>query len=303
MNKIFKKVIKGTLAILTIKLILVTGIFISQSCQSDSIDNEIQEKAKTNFLSSLRQSNLSLNTVKFKSPKAQNGDNIMGRNMGGTTETICLIAIGDPDPTSEDVFEGISTITELLASTEQLNLTTKFPLMEITDDVLNGESTDEDIDDETYTTTEYCFEIPLQPVVDALEPTIEGAKNYLISKGLTNSDIQNLFTADADGSAMEEYNLVPIVMMLVAEEQNTNTTASINFASVFANTAYASTIGKCAGDALGVSAIAAVLQQGVGTAAGKALLKKAIRKVATRALGWIGAAVFVYEFGDCMDWW
>ena len=40
-----------------------------------------------------------------------------------------------------------------------------------------------------------------------------------------------------------------------------------------------------------------------GTAAGKALLKKAIRKVATRALGWIGAAVFVYEFGDCMDWW
>ena len=54
---------------------------------------------------------------------------------------------------------------------------------------------------------------------------------------------------------------------------------------------------------LGVSDFALAISGGLQTSAGKALLKKAIRKIATRALGWIGAAVFVYEFGDCMDWW
>ena len=31
-------------------------------------------------------------------------------------------------------------------------------------------------------------------------------------------------------------------------------------------------------------------------------LRRAIRKVATRTLGWVGAAWAIYEFGDCMGW-
>jgi len=38
------------------------------------------------------------------------------------------------------------------------------------------------------------------------------------------------------------------------------------------------------------------------TKAGKALINKSIRKVATRSPGWVGAAIFTYEFGDCMVW-
>lgn len=33
-----------------------------------------------------------------------------------------------------------------------------------------------------------------------------------------------------------------------------------------------------------------------------AALRKAVRKIATRTLGWAGAAWAVYEFGDCMGW-
>jgi hypothetical protein len=31
--------------------------------------------------------------------------------------------------------------------------------------------------------------------------------------------------------------------------------------------------------------------------------KKLLTKVATKYLGYVGAAIAVYEFGDCMDWW
>lgn len=34
----------------------------------------------------------------------------------------------------------------------------------------------------------------------------------------------------------------------------------------------------------------------------RAIAQKAIRKIASRTLGWVGAAWAAYEFGDCMGW-
>jgi hypothetical protein len=34
----------------------------------------------------------------------------------------------------------------------------------------------------------------------------------------------------------------------------------------------------------------------------KSLAKKAIRKIVGSTLGWVGAAVAIYEYGDCMEW-
>ena len=110
-------------------------------------------------------------------------------------------------------------------------------------------------------------------------------------------------TADEYGPAMSESDLIPAVMQLIAEEQNSNLAATFDYASFFGTSAHASQIGECAGDALVISAIAGAIAAGINSDAGKRLLKKAIRKVATRALGWVGAAIFVYEFGDCIDWW
>ena len=52
-----------------------------------------------------------------------------------------------------------------------------------------------------------------------------------------------------------------------------------------------------------ISAIAMILEGGLHTDTAKYLLKKAIRRGASKALGWVGAAIFTYEFGDCMGWW
>jgi hypothetical protein len=56
----------------------------------------------------------------------------------------------------------------------------------------------------------------------------------------------------------------------------------------------------CALDALGIPAGLIV---GSAKNLGRKALLKAARKLATRILGWVGAAVAIYEFGDCMDWW
>lgn len=312
MNNTIKKIIKGTIAIFAIKLVIVSGLLIFQSCQSETIDSPIQEKAKSNFLLSINESKSDLNTIKISTSKNNTGTDIITRDMNGEKDLICLMAFNGAETTNEavaEIVDNISTLTELMSTKDSYNLATQFDLTWTGDEEGSneGSSENENIDmAETEFDSEDCIaliEIPLQPVVDAIEPTIEDAKNYLISKGFTNSDIQNLFTADEDGPAIEEYNLVPTIMMLIAEEQNTNATTSVNFASVFGNSMYASEIGECAGDALGISAIAAVINEGLHTSAGKKLLKKAIRKVASRPLGWIGAAIFVYEFGDCMEWW
>jgi hypothetical protein len=164
----------------------------------------------------------------------------------------------------------------------------------------DGSESDNIANEQTLVNT---YQISVSQAQQALEPTLIQAKDYLYAKGFTDSDIQFLLAADEEGPAMQESALIPIVMQLIAVEQNQNVASNVNYLSFFGNSAHASQIGECAGDALGISAIAAVIEQGLHTGAGKALLKKAIRKVASRALGWVGAAVFTYEFGDCMGWW
>jgi hypothetical protein len=57
----------------------------------------------------------------------------------------------------------------------------------------------------------------------------------------------------------------------------------------------------CAMEALGVPA-SLIVGAAEGSLTREALLKAA-RKLAKRTLGWIGVAIAVYEFGDCMGWW
>ena len=62
---------------------------------------------------------------------------------------------------------------------------------------------------------------------------------------------------------------------------------------------YASDWGECAIHASGIGALAEIARGHLS----KKALKKAVRKVLSRTLGWVGAAWATYEFGDCMGWW
>lgn len=131
-----------------------------------------------------------------------------------------------------------------------------------------------------------------------LNPTLIASKELLYSYGLTENDLieENI---DPNGSEMINYG---IYLSAAEKELEESKTVAFDFKSLLGSEMYASKVGQCAGDALGISAVAAVLQQGLATEAAKKLLLKSLRKVAGRALGWVGAAIFVYEFSDCMGW-
>lgn len=57
----------------------------------------------------------------------------------------------------------------------------------------------------------------------------------------------------------------------------------------------------CALRSIGIDAVIELAKGGFKKAS-KALIKKAIKKVIVRSLGYIGVAWAVYEFGDCMEW-
>ena len=72
---------------------------------------------------------------------------------------------------------------------------------------------------------------------------------------------------------------------------------------MFGTATHAQDTYDCVLRSLGISALTDAITNGLNSSVGKAVLKKAIRKLASRTLGWIGVAWAAYEFGDCMAWW
>lgn len=289
MKNYLNKFAKGIFAIYTIKLFLVSIAFIVQSCNYNGFfeENTIKE-AKNSFLSSVKISVSNLNGIQLNSKN----DLIPAKSTVNNEEyaTISVYALPESVFTDFQMLANVRSFYELI-TIEGTELAVTY---------LDGSKSNNISESQELIKS---FSISIESAKQALQPTLTEAKNYLRSKGYTDNDITNLLIADEDGPTMSESDLIPAVMKLIAEEQNSSLTEIFDYASLFGTPMQASRIGECAGDALGISAIAVVVKEGINTNAGKRLLKKAIRKVASRALGWVGAAIFVYEFGDCMDLW
>ena len=62
------------------------------------------------------------------------------------------------------------------------------------------------------------------------------------------------------------------------------------------------TVMGCLLEAVGVTAIMEILENGIEKM-GKSAVKKLLKKVASKYLGFVGGALAIYDFGECMDWW
>lgn len=134
----------------------------------------------------------------------------------------------------------------------------------------------------------------------ALETSIE----YLNSFGVTETDLTGIF-----GSLNDPNIVITALATLRIDDQGTAGIHLVDYESDYnyltgdymVSAEYGDpTVFDCAMDALGIPA-ALILGTANGTSA--AAILKAARKLATRTLGWIGAGIAVYEFGDCMEWW
>ncbi|TKB99037.1 hypothetical protein [Pedobacter cryophilus] len=283
-----KKLAKGFAGIFVIKLVILAIILVVQSCQKESLpQSKNQLIAKQNFLNSINGSLKSFDKLTITSKSSSSG-----------------IKVNSDDYFYQNDYATVSLYSEsgYSSNNSEIFFGSLFDIPNTDVGVIYNDATQSGniTPDQTLIIS---YDMPIQAAEQLMQPTLIEAKNYLYAQGYTESDIQEVLAADEEGPVMEESALIPAVMILVAEQENLSGSTNFNMITMFGSEARASQIGDCAGDALGVSAVAIALQSGLNTSTGKALLSKAIRKVASRSLGWIGAAIFAYEFGDCMGWW
>ncbi|MDG1451794.1 MAG: hypothetical protein P8Q33_03325 [Polaribacter sp.] len=119
---------------------------------------------------------------------------------------------------------------------------------------------------------------------------IEASKELFSIYGVSENDFKEEFNSNDPRIAILGFAL------LTAKRKNNS--LAMNLSELFITNLQAQDIFDCAIRAVGIDAVIELFNGKVT----KAIAKKAIKKIASRALGWIGAAWAAYEFGDCMGW-
>lgn len=135
-----------------------------------------------------------------------------------------------------------------------------------------------------------------------LTPLVQGTRDLL---RLYNVDERYL---KAEFGNPDDPRIVLVGLMMLVAERKEKREVALNFARAFGTLGYAqdeTTLSEANKDwvdciiiAVGIDAAVEFLKGNVT----ETIAKKAIRKIATRTLGWVGAAIAVYEFGSCMGW-
>jgi hypothetical protein len=134
-----------------------------------------------------------------------------------------------------DMIDNINNLNDLIQTKTNHNLLTQYDFSETNDD---NDTSDDSAENSVDYNPEDCLaliEIPLQPVSDALDPTVQNARNYLIQEyQYTNQEIDALISLENG----QEEDLILLVMAMINAE-NISTDSAFNYMSLFGTTAHA----------------------------------------------------------------
>lgn len=280
-NNVTMKIAKGMVAIFAIKLALVIIIITFNACSTENIENSKNNSSEFQNALDLSMSNIGkISTFNTLEGMARTNEE---------SKTLYLINNNEQTFNNTDFLNSVTDLQSLITikNGRSLTLAEEDP-MDI-NEILASYTIDE------------------QPIVSALQPAIQEAKNYLYELGLTDAEI----SVELQGG--DESDLVLAVMALKNAESNhlNSTNLSNNYQNLFGFSIYAqeqqqdNTLQDSGPDwydcllrSVGIDAVIELFNGKVT----KAIAKKAIRKIVSRTLGWVGAAIAVYEYGDCMGW-
>lgn len=140
-----------------------------------------------------------------------------------------------------------------------------------------------------------------------LQPLLRDSKEFLLQYGITNDLLKEEF-GDENHPAIIELSILFLRAEKLKSKNKQVITASFDFISpIFYSFSGNSEVDldwyDCLIRAFGIDAVIEIVNSNVvNSTMAKSLLKNSIRKIASRTLGWIGAGIAVYEYGDCMDW-
>ena len=141
---------------------------------------------------------------------------------------------------------------------------------------------------------------------ESLLSLLEDSKKLLLEYGIDDKILKEQF-GDENNPAIINLGMY---ILYINKQDSKQTLSEAGFNHFFSFSTFAdnnsskdkdneSSIVDCAMEALGVPS--ELILGGAKNLTTKAILKAA-KKLATRTVGWLGAAVAVYEFGDCMNY-
>lgn len=274
-----KKFSKGMFTILTINLFVVLCVFIFDSCTKVAYEKSNAKTAKSKFISALETNKKNIASVAFGSQL--NTSFKTNAQIEGQTAEELTVYVQFPDEVNSEarsLFQNTNSVQGLVN------------LIHGADAIIQYEP--------TATNTEYQINVPIETIITALNPLVQESKQYLYSKGFTEQDIQQMIAEEG----AEETDLIPFVMALTQVENSPE--VAKNYLDFFVNSANAREITWS--DA-GACAVAALLGDFAGFAYGSSAtvwsisaMKTAFKSIAKKALGPVGVAIAVAEFGICL---
>lgn len=277
----FKLFSKGIFLLLSINLLILSFIFIFESCKKYSQVDNINSQAKAKFLNALNQNRVNVGSTTFVinsgiQTSVLNTAQDSGSDLNDN-ESIFLNFPSNTDAKSKELFYNIKSIQELSNMINSYNA------------ILQYEPSASNYD--------YQLKVPVENIKSSLIPLISESKQYLYSKGLSDYDISEMIK---DNNGTEE-DLILFVMSLTQAEKSSD--VSFNLNTLFVNTAFAkldtNDYIRCA-----VIAIGADVLWSLGTSDSskwtKVAMKKAFGVVAKKLLGPFGVCIAVVSFGICI---
>ncbi len=280
-----KKFSKGMLALMTVNFLVILSVFIFDSCKKTEYENSSAKEANNRFMSALQTNKKAISSISFS------GNSKIGKPLMQNVAA----RYADPAPVPEEVTGYIQFPSDESTPTptsfqEPETMEELVDLIHNTNAVLQYEPTP--------TNSDYQINLPVETIINTLNPLVIESKQYLYSKGLTEQDIQQMIQEENAA----ETDLIPLVMTLTAYE-NTQTVARNYLELLPINSAYAklswSDVGSCAMEAVGADALYA-LSQSTASVWSVAVIKSVFKKTVSKMLGPVGTAIAVGEFGWCL---
>ncbi|WP_114790426.1 hypothetical protein U0035_14205 [Niabella yanshanensis] len=270
-----KKFAKGLFVLFTLNLFLVFCMFIFDSCQKANYESSRSGQAKDKFIYALKSNKDVIGAVTFKNAHTTAARGAAPANEQPTEyESVYLDFPTNVSPETNVMYQNTNSIQSL---SDLINLSEADLAYEPSE-----------------TNTSYQIDIPVESVMNSLNPLIMEAKQYLYAKGFTDSEIQNMIITEGG----TEQDLIPFVMTL-SQIENGQQVAYI-YPNIFVSSANAmNTYVKCAMVAIGADALWA-LGGSAAASWSKAAMARAFGAVAKRFLGPIGVAIAVVSFGVCL---
>ena len=267
---------KGTLVLFGLNLLLILSVFTIQACNTDFDLQKNHVKDNAMIRMSLNESINLLNQISIINHNSlkKGSENFRSKNEFETTETYYLYSSNDislPD-----------------YSTDIQNLNHFFYLRHNYDLQYLNQLTEQNL--------VAAYDLPVQPILDALQPAVNASKQFFFDRGFNEQDIIEML----DGE--HEATLIPIVMEVTKNESNYDLHGSLFLfgTSAYARGDFRDCFVEATGIAAGVALIGALGAATIDKTLVMKLVKEAVKKIGGRTLGGIGLAMVVADIAYCM---